>query len=91
VNEAMKTITTQIQLDSSQFEVLSEESKRRKISVGELLHSLVKQYLDEIFISRKRDQADFMSIVGLGDSGNRDISENHDRYLGELIANEHIR
>jgi len=87
----MKTITTPIHLDSSQFEILSEESKRRKISVGELLHSLVKQYLDEIFISRKRDQADFMSIVGLGDSGKHDVSENHDKYLGELIAHEHLR
>lgn len=87
----MKTITTQIQLDSSQFEILSEESKRRKISIGDLLHSLVKQYLDEIFISRKSDQADFMSIVGLGDSGKHDVSKNHDKYLGELIANEHIR
>lgn len=87
----MKTITTQFQLDSSQFDALTEESKRRKISLQELLYSLVKQYLDEVFVSRKHDQADFMSIVGLGDSGKHDISENHDKYLGEQIANEHLR
>jgi len=44
----MKTVMPQIQLDSSQFDALAEESKRRQISIDELLGNLVKQYLDEL-------------------------------------------
>jgi hypothetical protein len=81
----------QIQLDSSQFDALAEESKRKQISIEELLGNLVKQYLDELSILSRRSEADLMSIVGLGDSGLTDVSENHDKYLGEAVANEHLR
>jgi hypothetical protein len=87
----MKTVTTQIQLDSSQFDTLAEESKRRQISIDELLGNLVKQYLDELSILNRRSEVNLMSIVGLGDSGSSDVSENHDKYLGEIIAHEHLR
>ena len=39
----------------------------------------------------KLDVTDYMSIVGLGASGIKDISEQHDRYVGEAIAHEHLR
>jgi hypothetical protein len=81
----------QIQLDSSQFDALAEESKRKQISIEELLGNLVKQYLDELSILSRRSEVDLMSIVGLGDSGLTDVSENHDKYLGEAVANEHLR
>lgn len=87
----MKTVTSQIQLDSSQFDALAEESKRRQISIDELLGNLVKQYLDELSVLSRRSEADLMSIIALGDSGISDVSENHDKYLGEIIDNEHLR
>ncbi|MBI3740920.1 MAG: hypothetical protein HY257_04085 [Chloroflexi bacterium] len=34
---------------------------------------------------------DFMAIVALGASGVKDVSEKHDRYVGEAIAHEHLR
>lgn len=37
------------------------------------------------------EAADYQGIVGLGASGTSDISEKHDRYLGEAIADEHLR
>lgn len=40
--------------------------------------------------SAKPTEIDFMAIVGLGASGLTDVSENHDRYLGEAIAHEHL-
>ena len=86
----MKTLKPQIQLDSSQFDALAEESKRRQISIDELLGNLVKQYLDELSILSRRSDTALMSIIGLGDSGLDDVSENHDKYLGETIANEHL-
>jgi len=87
----MKTLAPQIRLDSSQFEMLSEESKKRQMSIDEFVSNLVKQFLDEHTISDKHQSANFMSIVGLGDSGATDVSEHHDKYLGEVIANEHLR
>ncbi len=37
------------------------------------------------------DQADYLSIVGLGASGLNDVSVEHDRYVGQAIADEHLR
>ncbi len=34
---------------------------------------------------------DYLSIVGLGASGLANVSAEHDRYLGEAIADEHLR
>jgi hypothetical protein len=36
-------------------------------------------------------QEDYLSIVALGASGSSDVSVEHDRYLGKLVANEHLR
>lgn len=87
----MKTLTPQIQLDSSQFNALAEEAKKRQISIDELLRDFVKECLDDLSILQRRLKTDFMSIVALGDSGASDVSENHDKYLGEAVANEHLR
>jgi hypothetical protein len=87
----MKTLTPKIQLDSSQFNALAEEAKKRQRSIDELLNDLLREYLDELLILHRRSETDFMSIVGLGKSGISDVSENHDKYLGEIIANEHLR
>ena len=87
----MKTLTTQIQLEPAQFNTLTEEAKKRQRTIDELLADLVKEYLDELAVLRQRSEPDFMSIVALGNSGLSDVSENHDKYLGEAIANEHLR
>ena len=52
---------------------------------------MIQQYLIEISQMNNKQTTDFMSIVGLGESDSTDVSENHDKYLGEIIANEHIR
>jgi hypothetical protein len=70
--------------------VLSEELKRLHLSVEELLNNMIQQYLIEISQISNKQTTDFMSIVDLGESGTSDVSENHDQYLEEIIANEHI-
>lgn len=87
----MKTLTPQIQLDSAQFNALTEEAKKRQRSIDELLNDFVKEYLAGLTILHRRSVTDLMSIVGLGEGGASDVSENHDKYLGEAIANEHLR
>lgn len=87
----MKTITAQIRLDSAQFETLENESQNRRIAIDELVSRLVKNYLDELFLSHQRPSVDFMSIVGMGNSGADEVSQCHDQYLGEALADEHLR
>jgi len=36
------------------------------------------------------DATDYLSIIGLGASGMKNISEQHDRSVGEAIAYEHL-
>ena len=88
--EKMETVKAEIKLDSSQYKMLSEELKRLHLSIIELLNNIIQQYLMEVSLAKKGTLDDFMSIVGLGESNSSDISENHDKYLGEIIANEHI-
>jgi len=87
----MKTLTPQIQLEPAQFNALAEEAKKRQKSIDELLGDFVKEYLGELSVLHRHADADFMSIVALGDSGLTGVSESHDQYLGEAIANEHLR
>lgn len=87
----METITANLSLDTFQVNALAEESRKRQISLDELISHLVKRYLDELTPATKTEQPDFMAFVGLGSSGLTDVSENHDRYLGEAIAHEHLR
>ncbi len=87
----METITTTISLDSFQLDALTEESRRRRMSLDELIAYLVKRYVEETLPAPTAEDCNFMSIVGLGSSGLTDVSENHDRYLGEAIAHEHLR
>jgi len=86
----METVKAEIKLDSSQYKILYEELEKRHLSINELLKNIIQQYLMELSLAKKSVSDDFMSIVGLGESDSSDVSENHDKYLGEIIANEHI-
>lgn len=86
----METIKTEIKLDSSRYEILSGELTKLHLTLEELINKLINQYVSEIALTKKQPASDFMSIVDLGESGLNDVSENHDQYLGEIIANEHL-
>ena len=86
----MKSLKTEIKLNNSQYKILSQESKKLHLSVDELLNRYIQQYIQEITLFKTSKTTDYMSIVALGESGNSDISQNHDKYLGEILANEHI-
>ncbi len=87
----MDTISTQVQLDPVQFQALAEESQKRQLSIGELLQDLIQRYFEERSLLKKIKPLDHTSLIGLGDSGATDISERHDHYLGEALANENLR
>jgi len=72
---------TQVYLEPEQHRLLKREAEAKGVSLAELVRQLATDYL-----YKKPHRDDFTRIVGLGRSGARDVSENHDRYLGEAVS-----
>lgn len=87
----MEMLTAQITLEPAKLKALTDESRRRQISIDELVSKFLSRSLDDYLMPEKQQPPDPMSIIGLGESGLEDVSEKHDFYLGEIIANEHLR
>jgi len=62
----MKKIKIEIELDSLQFELLSQESERSNLSVEELVKELIENYLLEKSPIQNNIVADSESTAGLG-------------------------
>jgi hypothetical protein len=69
---------------------LRAEARARGISLAELLRRLVKEHLEHKGVPLAPPKA-YLRIVALGSSGQHDISEHHDRYLGEAPRRQHSR
>ena len=80
---------TMVYLEREQLEALRTEARSRRISLAALIRSVVQRHLD----GRRSDRAvapeAYFKIVGMGASGDADISERHDRYLGHALRDEH--
>jgi len=79
----MKTKKIEIKLDSSQSELLSQELKRRNLSIEELVKNLLQQYLRKISPISNNIIADSESAAGLGASKITDTDENQYQYSVE--------
>jgi hypothetical protein len=81
-------VRTQVYLEPEQHRWLRGEARALNVSMTELLRNIVAEHMHgrHPFPSREA----FMSIVGLGESGPDDVAEEHDRYLVEVIADEHL-
>lgn len=80
---------TQIYLKPAQHEALKAEAQMLKISFAELMRRIVEEHLkirNNLPVFTKED---YLSLVGLGESGIHDIAEQHDHYLGVAIAADH--
>lgn len=56
------------------------------------LQAQVEQLVQDFDVERSQSDAyTLTSIIGLGESGFTDVSERHDYYVGEAIAQEHLR
>jgi hypothetical protein len=77
---------TQIYLLSAQHEALKAESQMLKISLAELMRRIVEEHLKIRNKSPVFAKEDYLSLVGLGESGIDDIAEQHDHYLGVAIT-----
>lgn len=81
----MRYVRTQVYFDREQHDRLLQEAKRRGISLAELLRRIVDQHLHA---HPKPPREAYLSIVGIAEDAARDVSVQHDRYLGESLARE---
>lgn len=80
---------TMVYLDSEQLQALRAEAKTQGISLAELLRRLVQAHLEKRHNLAPVQPSAFLRLVGLGASGQEDISERHDDYLGKSLRHEH--
>jgi hypothetical protein len=71
----------QIYIDSQQNYALAALAKNKGISKAEIIQDSIEKYLREIPL--KDDPA--MGLIGLGNSGKHDLSENHDDYIAQHV------
>jgi len=79
----METIKIEIKLDPLQFELLSQESARRKISIEDIVKELIEQYLLDTSSIQNNLVADSESAVGLGSGKVTDTDESQYQYSVE--------
>jgi hypothetical protein len=76
----MKKIAIQVYLDPDQDRVLGHLSKAQNRSKAAIIRACIQDYLAKL----PPDEDPILKIIGLGDSGQTDISEKHDEYLVRL-------
>lgn len=81
---------TMVYLEPEQLEALRTEAKdRRRISLAELVGRARQSYLEGNRVSNPIATETYLKIVGVGSCGGSEVSEQHDRYLGEALDREH--
>jgi hypothetical protein len=76
-------VCTQIQFEESQLEALRRLSAERKRSVPDLVReSVARTLVDASRASRIRRA---LNAAGKFSSGHSDVSQNHDRFLGDAF------
>jgi len=81
---------TMLYLDAEQLDLLKERARAERLSVTELIRRLVRQYLGQPVVGRVPGDA-WARLVGLGASGQSEVSDQHDRALGDALSREHLR
>ena len=84
----MNRVRTQVYLDQEQHRSLQEEAQALNVPMTELLRRIIGDHMHGRQPSPSREA--FASIVGLGASGLHNVADEHDQYLAEAIADEHL-
>lgn len=82
---------TMIYLEPEQLEKLREQARRQRISMAELVRRIVAEHTERGPKPPSVTRRTYMTIVAMGSSGRKDVSEKHDQYLGEALRLEHSR
>ena len=82
MKEAKKPI--QIYIERQQDDALAALARGRGVSKAAIIRESLERYLAEIPV----DDDPAMGIVGIGNSGPEDLSEQHDKYLAAHVRNK---
>lgn len=77
--KAFKKKPIQIYIELRQDDVLSALAQSKGVSKAEIIRESLDMYLRQIPL--EEDPA--MGLVGLGNSGKKNLSENHDAYIAQ--------
>jgi hypothetical protein len=77
----IKKSPIQIYIDPQQNYALTALARSKGISKAEIIRESLDRYLREIPV--EDDPA--MGLLGLGNSGKHDLSENHDAYIAQRV------
>ena len=75
--KGLKKKPIQIYIEPQQDHVLEALSKRKGISKAEIVRESLERFLREVPV--EEDPA--MGLIGLGSSGKKNLSDQHDQYL----------
>lgn len=84
-------VRTQIYLDPIQHKKLKQEARERDISMAQLVREIVDGHFDSGSVKKSYTKADYMSIVGMFDSGRSDVAENHDQLVGKAMSDDRFK
>lgn len=73
---------TQISLSTIEHRSLKREAADQGISMAELVRRLVRDHLRKKSMRKRFKKKDFLAIVGVGESGEKEVSVRHDEHLG---------
>lgn len=76
-------VRTQVQLDEGVYEEVRRIAYAERMSISALLREMIR---DGLLRRTGKRSPDLSKIAGIGDSGVDDISERHDHYLVEDLA-----
>lgn len=80
--KGLKKKPIQIYIESQQDDVLEMLSKKRGLSKAGIIRQSLEKFLKELPV--EEDPA--LGLVGLGRSGKRNLSDQHDQYLAQYAA-----
>ena len=78
---SLKKKRIQIYIEPRQDYVLANWARKKGISKAEIIRKSLDKYLREI--SLEEDPG--MGLIGLGNSGKRDLSDHHNKYLVRYV------
>jgi len=85
--KSLKKKPIQIYIEPQQDYVLGNLARKRGISKAEIIRKSLDKFLREIPL----EEDPGMGLIGLGKSGQRDLSDHHDKYLAKYVRQKQRR
>jgi hypothetical protein len=79
--KTLKKKPIQVYIEPRQDYVLENLAQKRGLSKAEIIRKSIDKYLREI----PPEEDPGMGLIGLGNSGKKDLSDHHDQYLARCI------